>query len=70
MTLKVGKTGVEENDWTVKTGGDDDGEKNASNEVHKAIKELAAVDVVVVVSRLYGGTQRPLYLNTNVLARS
>lgn len=56
MTLKVGKNGLGgEDDWTVKTGGDDDGEKGGSREVHHAIQKEAAVDVAVVVSRLYGG---------------
>ncbi|GAA5991627.1 hypothetical protein JCM5350_007780 [Sporobolomyces pararoseus] len=56
MTLKVGKNGLGgEEDWTVKTGGDDDGEKGGSREIHNAIQKEAAVDVAVVVSRLYGG---------------
>ncbi|GAA5842235.1 hypothetical protein JCM3766R1_005077 [Sporobolomyces carnicolor] len=56
MSLKVGKNGLGgEDDWTVKTGGDDDGEKGGSREVHNAIQSQAAVDVAVVVSRLYGG---------------
>ncbi|GAA5820134.1 hypothetical protein JCM11491_003305 [Sporobolomyces phaffii] len=56
MTLKVGRDGFGgEADWTVKTGGDDDGEKGAAREVHAAITSAAAVDVAVVVSRLYGG---------------
>ncbi|GAA5901593.1 YigZ family protein [Sporobolomyces salmoneus] len=56
MSLKVGKNGLGgEDDWTVKTGGDDDGEKGGSREVQSAIQKEAAVDVAVVVSRLYGG---------------
>lgn len=55
MSLKVGKNGLGEDDWTVRTGGDDDGEKGGMREVHSAITKEAAVDVAVVVSRLYGG---------------
>lgn len=62
MTLKVGKNGLGgEEDWTVKTGGDDDGEKGGSREIHNAIQKEAAVDVAVVVSRLYGGELQLLF---------
>lgn len=61
MVLMVGRTGVGEKgaeDWSVRSGMDDDGEARAGSEVKKAIEEISAVDVVVVVSRYYGGESR------------
>lgn len=57
MTLKIGKDGLsgDENDWTSKTGGDDDEEKNGSNTIRKCLEEVGAIDVAVVISRYYGG---------------
>ncbi|GAA6039191.1 hypothetical protein JCM8097_000462 [Rhodosporidiobolus ruineniae] len=53
---KVGKSGLEsEEDWTVREAGDDDGEKGAWAVVKECLKQEGAVDVGVVVSRLYGG---------------
>lgn len=58
--LKPGKSGLSgEDDWTVKTGSEDDGEKGGGNTIRRAIEEAGGVDVVVVVSRYYGG-QIPL----------
>ena len=66
MSLKVGRDGLGgEEDWTVKTGGDDDGEKGAAREIHNAIQKEAAVDVAVVVSRLYGGGHENLPRRTS-----
>jgi putative IMPACT (imprinted ancient) family translation regulator len=56
MSLKVGKDGLGgEDDWTTKTGGDDDGEKGGGAQVRKSVEEAGGVDVAVVVSRWYGG---------------
>ncbi|GAA6060581.1 hypothetical protein JCM10212_006816 [Sporobolomyces blumeae] len=56
MTLRVGRDGLKgEDDWTVRSGGDDDGEKQGASHVQAAIQASAAIDVAVVVSRLYGG---------------
>ncbi|GAA5865627.1 hypothetical protein JCM8547_007667 [Rhodosporidiobolus lusitaniae] len=53
---KAGKSGLEsEDDWTVKDGGDDDGEGNGASTVRECLRVEGAVDVGVVVSRLYGG---------------
>jgi putative IMPACT (imprinted ancient) family translation regulator len=53
----MGKSGLGgEDDWTLKEGGEDDGEKGASAVVKECLKESGSVDVGVVVSRLYGGT--------------
>ncbi|BGP20171.1 hypothetical protein JCM10213_000744 [Rhodosporidiobolus nylandii] len=53
---KPGKSGLEgEEDWTVRDAGEDDGEKGASAVVRECLKAEGAVDVGVVVSRLYGG---------------
>lgn len=57
MELRVGKDGLSgaEEDWTVRTGGDDDEEKNGSNTIKKCLEEQGSVDVAVVISRYYGG---------------
>ncbi|GAA5820884.1 hypothetical protein JCM11251_001862 [Rhodosporidiobolus azoricus] len=53
---KVGKSGLEsEEDWTVRDGGDDDGEKDGASTVRDVLRREGQVDVMVVVSRLYGG---------------
>lgn len=35
MSLKVGKKGLSEDDFTTRSGGEDDGEKNGSNTIRK-----------------------------------
>ncbi|GAA5972831.1 hypothetical protein JCM11641_003961 [Rhodosporidiobolus odoratus] len=56
MAPKAGKSGVESvEDWDVKEFGEDDGEKGASAVVKEVLRKEGAVDVGVVVSRLYGG---------------
>jgi len=35
MTLKLGKKGLREDDFTTRSGGDDDGEKNGANTIRK-----------------------------------
>lgn len=56
MQTKPGRDGLGgEDDWVVKYGSDDDGEKNGGNTIRKAIEEAGGVDVVVIVSRYYGG---------------
>lgn len=51
MGLRIGREGVDEADWIVKSGSDDDGEKNGGNTMRKCLEEEGAVDAVVVVSR-------------------
>ncbi|GAA5869473.1 hypothetical protein JCM1840_005476 [Sporobolomyces johnsonii] len=56
MSLKAGRTGLEgDDDWTVKQGGDDDGEKGGARTIQECIVREGGIDVAVVVSRLYGG---------------
>lgn len=42
MTLKVGKKGLSEDDFTTRSGGEDDGEKNGANTIRK-VRALAKV---------------------------
>lgn len=56
MSLKPGKTGLKEDDWTVKVGSDDDSEKGGGSTIRRLLEDEIAVDVVVVCSRWYGGT--------------
>ncbi|GAA5974823.1 hypothetical protein JCM21900_001878 [Sporobolomyces salmonicolor] len=56
MSLKAGRTGLDgDDDWTVKQGGDDDGEKGGARTIQECIVREGGIDVAVVVSRLYGG---------------
>ncbi|GAA6013160.1 hypothetical protein JCM10207_006190 [Rhodosporidiobolus poonsookiae] len=56
LAPKPGKSGLEgADDWAAKEAGDDDGEKGAWGVVRDVLREEGAVDVGVVVSRLYGG---------------
>ncbi|GAA5892838.1 hypothetical protein JCM6882_000592 [Rhodosporidiobolus microsporus] len=53
---KPGKSGLEsEEDWAVRDGGEDDGEKDGGSTIREVLRREGAVDVMVVVSRLYGG---------------
>ncbi|KAK4049310.1 hypothetical protein OIV83_004247 [Microbotryomycetes sp. JL201] len=55
LSLRPGKEGTDQNDWTVKITGEDDGEKGGSNAIKKVLERTVAVDICVVVSRYYGG---------------
>lgn len=58
MALKAGRDGLKgADDWTVRSGGDDDGEKGGAACIKKALEESGGqgVDCAVVVSRWYGG---------------
>ncbi|KAF8738498.1 hypothetical protein AX14_011333 [Amanita brunnescens Koide BX004] len=56
MVLKPGSTGLcGPDDFELKHGYDDDGEKWAGNRVLKVMQDLAVIDAVVIVSRWYGG---------------
>lgn len=57
LALKRGRNGLGgPEDFGLEEGQEDDGEKHGGREIAKAIKELGATDVLVVVSRWYGGT--------------
>ncbi|KAK0460944.1 uncharacterized protein EV420DRAFT_167527 [Desarmillaria tabescens] len=57
MVLKKEHTGLMgPDDFEVKSGSEDDGEKWAGEKVLKAMVSEAVMDAVVVVSRWYGGT--------------
>lgn len=57
MALKPGKRGeIDENDWVVKVGVEQDGEDNSGRAMRDAIEDEGGLDVAVVVSRFYGGT--------------
>jgi hypothetical protein len=59
MALKAGRDGLKgDDDWTVRIGGDDDGEKGGSAAIKACIEKEGGVDVCVVVSRWYGGESR------------
>ncbi|KAK7045543.1 hypothetical protein VNI00_007375 [Paramarasmius palmivorus] len=56
MVTKAGKTGLGgPDDFELKSGKDDDGEKWASDRLMKVLEAQAVIDAVVVVSRWYGG---------------
>ncbi|EKM53376.1 uncharacterized protein PHACADRAFT_99607 [Phanerochaete carnosa HHB-10118-sp] len=56
MVLKQGKTGLGgEEEFEVKQGNEDDGEKFGSARVMKIMQAEGVIDAVVVVSRWYGG---------------
>ncbi|KAM0790431.1 hypothetical protein ACM66B_003310 [Microbotryomycetes sp. NB124-2] len=55
LSLKPGKDGTDQQDWTVKLTGDDDGEKGGSNAIKKVLERIGTVDICCVVSRYYGG---------------
>ncbi|TPX66814.1 hypothetical protein SpCBS45565_g04205 [Spizellomyces sp. 'palustris'] len=56
LSLKPGKTGLEgPDDFGIVSGYDDDGEKWAGSKIAKVLQEFNVVDVVVIVSRWYGG---------------
>ncbi|KAI8825105.1 ribosomal protein S5 domain 2-type protein [Fimicolochytrium jonesii] len=57
LALKSGRSGLGgPDDFRAVTGWDDDGEKWAGSRVVKLLEKWQAVDVLVVVSRWYGGT--------------
>ena len=54
MVLKPGSTGLNgPDDFELKCGYDDDGEKWAGNRVLKVMQNLAIIDAVVIVSRWF-----------------
>lgn len=54
MILKPGSTGLSgPDDFELKGGFDDDGEKWAGNRVLKVMQSQAVIDAVVIVSRWY-----------------
>lgn len=55
MTLKKGRDGLGEDDFKVEEGIEDDGESWAGSKILKVMKDQAAIDAVVIVSRWYGG---------------
>ncbi|ESK97310.1 hypothetical protein Moror_17741 [Moniliophthora roreri MCA 2997] len=56
MVPKPGKTGLGgPDDFELKSGNNDDGERWASTRVMKVMEAQAVIDAVVVVSRWYGG---------------
>lgn len=57
LELKRGRNGLGgPNDYGIEEGHEDDGEKWGGEKVLRAMKEMGAVDLLVVVSRWYGGT--------------
>lgn len=57
LELKRGRDGLAgPNDFGLEEGQDDDGERWGGEKVLRVMKEMGAVDVFVVVSRWYGGT--------------
>lgn len=56
MQLKTGRTGMGgPSDFGIAQGVEDDGEKWGGDRVMRAVRDLGASDVLVVVSRWYGG---------------
>lgn len=58
LVLRSGRTGLGEEgerDWIVKCGMDDDGENRGGDSIRAVLEERKELDVVVVVSRWYGG---------------
>lgn len=57
LELKRGRNGLGgPNDYGVEEGQDDDGERWGGDKILRAMKEMGAVDLLVIVSRWYGGT--------------
>lgn len=57
LALKRGRSGLNgPDDFGLEEGLEDDGERFGAKEIAKVIKQLGATDVLVVVSRWYGGT--------------
>jgi putative IMPACT (imprinted ancient) family translation regulator len=57
ISTKPGKDGAASvDDWQVKSGWDDDGEKGGAGKVMQVLEREGALDVAVVCSRWYGGT--------------
>lgn len=57
LALKIGRTGLNgPDDYGLEEGAEDDGEKYGAQKITRAIKQLGATDVLVIVSRWYGGT--------------
>ncbi|CAO1631473.1 unnamed protein product [Parajaminaea phylloscopi] len=57
LELKRGRDGLGgPNDYGLEEGHDDDGERWGGEKILRAMKEMGAVDLLVVVSRWYGGT--------------
>ncbi|KAF8586677.1 ribosomal protein S5 domain 2-like protein [Ramaria rubella] len=57
MSLKPGHTGLHgPEDFEVKGGSEDDGEKYGGGRILKIMQREGVLDVVVIVSRWYGGT--------------
>ncbi|KAF8521275.1 ribosomal protein S5 domain 2-type protein [Hysterangium stoloniferum] len=57
MTLKAGRTGLDgPDDFQVQAGSEDDGEKYGGSKILRIMQKEGILDVVIVVSRWYGGT--------------
>lgn len=56
LTLKAGKHGLDQSDFEVRTNSQDDGEERAGATIVNALAHANACDVVVCVSRWFGGT--------------
>lgn len=57
LELKRGRNGLGgPNDFGLEEKSDDDGERWAGDKILKTMKEMGAVDMLVIVSRWYGGT--------------
>jgi hypothetical protein len=57
LALKRGRSGLNgPEDFGLEEGLEDDGERYGAKAIEKVIKQLGATDVLVVVSRWYGGT--------------
>ncbi|KAH9944780.1 ribosomal protein S5 domain 2-like protein [Amylocystis lapponica] len=56
MVLRAGRSGLDgPDDFELRAGCDDDGEKHAGARVLRVLQEAGVIDAVVVVSRWYGG---------------
>ncbi|KZT21454.1 ribosomal protein S5 domain 2-like protein [Neolentinus lepideus HHB14362 ss-1] len=56
MMLKDGKTGLDGvDDFEVQSGWEDDGERYGGNKILKVMQTEGVIDVIVIVSRWYGG---------------
>ncbi|CAO1637577.1 unnamed protein product [Sympodiomycopsis kandeliae] len=57
LELKPGRNGLNgPNDFGIEENADDDGEKYSSAKILRLMKEMGAIDCIVIVSRWYGGT--------------
>jgi len=56
LSLKPGKSGLDESHFTVALHSENDGEANAGRTIIETLGEAKACDVVVVVSRWFGGS--------------